>query len=158
MSEAPSRSGGLPQLLRESLNRRDVRQLIVITVLASVAAGWSTLDLKKKRALLEPMVETCVSQLLSEEDRTQLEILTEFESGREYGWFGKYWGLVRIYTRLNGDESMESFHGIEYFYQLENGAWVQKDSSSVVEPQRKFDGMAAFEKAGYTVSEAAYVQ
>ena len=158
MSEAPDRWAGFSQYLRNSLHRRDVRQLLVITVLAVVIGGWCTLDLKKKKALLEPMVQHCVSQLLSEDERTKLEILTEFESGREYGWFGNYWGLVRIYTRLTGDESMESFRGIEYFFRRENGAWVQKDSSSVVEPQRVFDGMAAFEKAGYTVSEEAYVQ
>lgn len=153
-------STGVPRwkvLLADTFRRRDVKQLVAILLITAVATLYSRWDLARKDALLVPESVRHESELLPPESKADFDCLTEVQSGREYGWFGKFWGTVRVYIREKDDRAMGSFRGFEFFYRLEDGAWTQTDSASIVTPEHILEAYTSFEEAGLEVDEDAYL-
>lgn len=143
--------------LADSFRRRDVKQLVGILLIVGLATLYSRWDLARKEALLRPEGARQESELLQPGSRPDFDCLTEVRSGREYGWFGKFWGTVRVYIREKDDRLMASFRGVEFFYRLDDGVWAQTDSASIVTPEHILEAYGAFEEAGLEVDEDAYL-
>lgn len=141
----------------DTFRRRDVKQLVGILLIAGLATIYSRWDLARKDALLLPEGTRQEAEFLQPGSRADFDCLTEVRSGREYGWFGKFWGTVRVYIREKDDRLMTSFRGFEFFYRLENGVWTQTDSASIVTPEHILEAYGAFEEAGLEVDEDAYL-
>jgi len=129
--------------------------LIVVTVSFYTYARY---DITVKRSVLEERAAQHEQELLDGLDDGAVEHLVDVESGKAYGLFGKDWGVVRVYTRRTGDAGMETFIGVEYFYEQDGTGWQLADTASMKRPEKVIEGYRRFEEAGFTVDEATYLR
>lgn len=141
-----------------SVSRRDI--IVLVSFLVTVAAlfGFARLDVTQKRKELATKAEAHVAKFYEGLVPEDYEHLLEVQSDKAYSLFGKQWGVIRIYTRKKADTAMESFIGIEYFYEHGDQGWQLADTAQIKEPQYIYEAYNAFEKAGYTVDDEAYLR
>lgn len=140
------------------ISRRDWIILGVFAATALAVGGASQFDIARKRAALEREAESRKEAFFADIDPSQSETIVEVDSGKMFGFFGKDFGVVRIYSRNKGDASMESFLGVESFHRFVDGAWTVEDTAQIKEPERIYEGYTAFRTAGYDVDDAAYTR
>lgn len=140
------------------ISRRDWIILGAFLAIAAAIGGAAQFDIARKRAALEREAQAQKEAFFADLDASQSEVLVEVESGKMLGFFGKDFGVVRLYSRATGDAAMESFLGIEYFYRFVDGAWTTDDTAQIKEPERIYEGYTAFRNAGYEVDDAAYTR
>jgi hypothetical protein len=107
------------------------------------------MDIKSNRALLETQVVTLVEDFYKGLSKEEFEWLAEVQSGKSNYIFGNDWGVIRFYSRKKGDMEMNSFIGLERFYELKSGAWSETDFAKMDRPEHIYDGYQYFEEHGH---------
>lgn len=137
------------------------RDFVVLAVALIGGGGFilqAKYDIAQKRENLQIEARAHESRLLEGIERKTLDCHVEVDSGKALGYFGDDWGVVRIFTRAASDASMESFNGVEYFYERDGDHWKLTDTASIKQPEFIYEGYRKFEQAGYIVHEEAYLR
>jgi len=140
------------------VNRRDVIITIVVILAGLAFVAYSQADITTKRTALRVFADGHERELLEGLDPADIDRLVEIDSGKSNVVFGSDWGVIRLYTRAKGDASMDSFTGVEYFYEHKDGNWNLLDTARIELPEHIYDGYRKFEEAGYDVDESAYLR
>jgi len=89
-------------------------------------------------------------------DRDEFDYLAIVDSEKAFTLFGRAWGVVHTYFRRKGDESFDTFKGIEYFYVREDGEWKMHDSAGCGALEHHIRAFDAFMAAGVHVPNKVY--
>ncbi len=141
-----------------SVSRRDLIIAGVFLVVVGSVVGWSRFDVARKHAALEARASTHVDAFYEGMDRAQFEHVVDVQSDKAFAFFGEDWGVVRLYTRQRGDAAMESFLGLEHFYEYGPDGWQLTDSPQIRDPEHIVAGYQAFEDAGHEVDNEAFLR
>lgn len=140
------------------MRTRDLVVLVGVLFGGGAFLLFAQSDIARKRAVLQVQATAHEARLLDGIERSTLDLLVEVQSGKSFGYFGNDWGVVRIFTRATGDASMNSFNGVEYFYEFEGDQWMLVDTASIKRPEFIFEGHQKFQEKGHTVNEDAYLR
>lgn len=140
------------------VNRRDVTILLAILVVGGALLAYSRGDVRLKRVQLKELAAGHEREMFDGLSRSDHEVIVEVASDKSNYFFGKDWGVVRLYIRKKGDTKMDSFNGVEYFYEYGDAGWKYTDSARIVVPQEIYDGYRKFEEAGHVVDSQAYMR
>lgn len=134
-------------------------QLIVLIFILMSILAWVLIaknDTRSKKMALEKNVEAHVASMLADHNPDDFDVITEVIAEKSLVLMGNIWGVIRIYIREKDDTSMQSFFGLECFYDFEDDQWVQQDSASIVLPDHIIEAYKTFEAMNYEVSAEAY--
>jgi len=140
------------------VRRRDVVILVVLVGSALLFFGWAQSDIITKRAVLSEKAASHEAEFFDGLTKSDFEYLVEVDSGKSNGFFGADWGVVRMYTRKKGDAPMDTFTGVEYFYEHDGDAWQLADTARIDLPEYIYEGYRKFEEQGYDVDDQAYLR
>lgn len=140
------------------VRRRDLIVLAAIAGVVLVVAAYSKREIRVKRSILTEMAESIRTDFFTGLDKIEYEHVLEIDCGKMLGFIGKDWGVVRLYTRRKDESAMESFMGVEYFYQYKEPQWIQIDTARIDLPEHIAEGYEKFEEAGFRVDEEAYLR
>jgi hypothetical protein len=131
---------------------------ITIALLAGLVAyfAYTWTDIQGNRALLESQVTPLVDEFYKGLNQDEHEWLADVQSGKTNYIFGKDWGVIRFYSRKKGDVEMNSFIGLERFFDLTDGAWRETDFAKMSHPDHIYNAYQYFEDHGHGVSDEAY--
>jgi hypothetical protein len=140
------------------LRRRDIQILSVLLILFLGWYGYTQYQIQELRIELEEIAAQNDADFFKGLEREKYDAILEVESGKTLGFLGRDWGVVRIYSRESGDATMETFEGIEYFYQRVGDAWTQQDSAAIREPKYIYEAYREFEATGHKVDDKAFTK
>ncbi len=130
--------------------------LVVVLVTLVVWVFIANKDTYSKKQALEKNVEGHVASMLADQNPDDYDVISEVIAEKTLVLMGNIWGVIRIYVREKDDSSMQSFVGLEFFYNYEDDLWVQQDSASIVLPDHKVEAYRTFEAMKYEVAAEAY--
>lgn len=115
------------------IRRRDI---YVVAVALSMFFSWvayAKYDNSSARDDLRNLARAHVDEWFASEPegtrREDYEYLAIVDMVRPYELFGPAYGVIHVYLRDKGDVDCRTFQGVEYYYRMENGAWVLEDSA-----------------------------
>jgi len=137
-------------------SRRDLVISVVFIAVVLAVVGYGYWDKASKRAALEPIALAQTARHLDGLDRDELDIIEELVCEKAFGFFGTDIGVLRLYIRKSGDTTMESFSGIEYFFDYTDQGWELRDTAQIRLPAHIYEGYKVFEDHGFEVDPTAY--
>lgn len=141
-----------------TVRRRDVLVLLAVLLGGGLFYGFAQSDITMKRAMLQESAARHESDWFRDLKRADFDFIVKVDSGKSNGLFGRDWGVVRLLSRKKGDTPMDTFTGVEYFYEHDGQAWQQADTARIDLPEHIYEGYRTFEEAGYDVDSEAYLR
>jgi len=138
------------------ITRRDAIAAGIAFVLIGLLFGYARWDVAAKRVGLEARAAEHAAEFLNGKEDTPFDHLVEVDSDKSFTLFGKDWGVVRLYMRQKDDTAMDTFIGIEHFYEYTDGQWKMVDQARIDLPEYIYEGYTKFRNAGFQVDDAAY--
>jgi len=137
-------------------SRRDLLVSVAFVLGLGLWMGYGFWDKASKRAELETVSRVQASAHLEGLEKDEFDVIEELISDKSFVFFGNDFGVLRLYIRKAEDTSMDSFIGIEYFYEYGDDGWVLRDTAQIRQPEFIYEGYRSFESHGFEVSPQAY--
>ena len=122
----------------------------------AVVFGYGLWDNSVKRAQLEEVSKIQSARHTADLDEASFDRIELLTCEKAFYFFGTDIGVLRIYVREAGDTMMNSFVGIEYFYNYGDEGWQLSDTAQIKQPEYIFEGYKIFEDHGFDVDPKAY--
>ena len=144
------------------ISKRDIKIVTVVLVLFTAWAAYGRYDAQIMRDELSELAQWHIDDWFDGGEkpipREDYDYLVIVDSDKAFKLFGRGWGIIHFYMRDKGDDAMDTFKGLEYYYTRENGEWLLLDSAGCGAKEhhlRAFDQMLAM---GHDVEDRVFDQ
>ncbi|MCC6697476.1 MAG: hypothetical protein IT365_17740 [Candidatus Hydrogenedentes bacterium] len=139
------------------IRRNDVAVTLVAVGLFFAWLGLAQYENVRMHRELHGLADRLLDEWFATENppvnRDDFDYLAIVDSERAFKLFGRAWGVVHLYIRNKDDKNMETFKGIEYFYQRMGDQWVLLDSAGCSAKEHHIRAFDEFLAKGMDVNE-----